>query len=506
MSWLDEGRLSPPAKALHARLREERIVWDLSVPAELEALRRDAARIADDMDSPDRPPAMFWSGIPWPPEGPEPSCDYQLVISIGGTKTDFALVRLERGEVVGLDVLTGREVSDPAEIDRVKTATQMATPKHGPECRTGPEMVARMVAHLAPIVGKRRAAFDRCEAIFLSWGFPHRVVRTGPKIAGGLSARVTEMTKDQAPFTESLVGKEIGALLAGELERQTGWSRPVAVANDTVMALHYFLEPSRRSGHARVGLLINGTGTNFSAAEPYAIRPEGFISRTGEDHVPDRITAARPLRPGEREERFFVNYEAGSIELVGTKTRFDIDATYPIERNALAGGNAFSQQLRLYVEELVSREAFRRLRASWGARAGDPSAVPGGPAVTDIVSKGATSEILAGIDGSEDAAREGDLRGRIVLIAKAIVARSALHAALVLAAITRRTGFGVGRDDRPDLLGMEGSVWRTPGYRDLVREYWGSIVGPKALSVDLEAEPSFNASLSGPLYMAAIHR
>ena len=90
-------------------------------------------------------------------------------------------------------------------------------------------------------------------------------------------------------------------------------------------------------------------------------------------------------------------------------------------------------------------------------------------------------------------------------IARAIVARSALHAALVLAAVTERTGFGLGAEGHPDLLGMEGSVWKSPQYPELVRSYWQTLLGERGLSVDLAAEPSYNASLSGPLYMAAIH-
>ena len=78
--------------------------------------------------------------------------------------------------------------------------------------------------------------------------------------------------------------------------------------------------------------------------------------------------------------------------------------------------------------------------------------------------------------------------------------------ALVLAAITSRTGFGRGAGGVPDLLGMEGSVWKIPGYQDLVKSCWGELAGGAPLNVDLAAEPSYNASLSGPLYMAAIHR
>jgi hypothetical protein len=501
MTVMETKGLPEHLRVLRAKLREERVVFDLEQAADREVLERDVERIARDMDDPGRPPPMFWSGIPWPEPVEEPSCDYRLVVSIGGTKTDFALLRLDRGQVIGLDVVHGREVSDPAEIDRVKGDTQMPTPKYGPDCPTGQEMVLRMARNLTPHVRANRAAFERCESILLSWGFPHRVIRTGPRLAGGLSARSTKMTKDQAGFTESLLEVEIGSLFADALERETGWSRPVAVANDTVMALHYFLGPSRRAGHARVGLFINGTGSNFSAAEAYAVRPEGFISREGEDYIPERITRSRPLRAGERAQRFFVNYEAGSIDLVGTRTRFDVDREYPIERNALAGGNAFSQQLRAYVEEFVSPAAYATLCRNWDAIAGGGSRCVGPP-------DGRTVDILAG--EKEDprllAGLEADAAARssMAMIARCIVERSALHAALVLAAATLRTGFGLGENGLPDLLGLEGSVWKSPGYPALVRKAWQAIIGGKALRVDFAEEPSFNASLPGPLYLAAM--
>jgi hypothetical protein len=499
MDWFDRSRLVGPASSVYDRLHAEGIIWDPSDPKELKVLREDAARIAADMDDPSRPPPMFWSGIPWPAPAPMAGCDYQLVISIGGTKTDFAFLRLDKGSVHCLDVRTGREVSDPKAIEETKTATQMPTPKCGPAVPTGESLVAAMVRHFKGKFGGQKAALERCEAILMSWGFPHRVIRTGPRIAGGLTARVTLMTKDQAGFTD-LIGKDVDVLLDREFKAQMGWSRPIAVANDTVMALHYFLDPDRRKGHGRVGLFINGTGTNFSAAEPYTVRKEGFISKEGEDYGPERIRKGRDLRPDEREELFFVNYEAGSIELQATRTRFDVDREYPIERNALAGGNAFPQMLRLLTEEMISKAVYGRIRESWLLAGNDESAPPGAPVVSSLSSGSAARDLLQGIENCEQSA--AGLR----VVARAIVARSALHAALVLAAATLRTGFGLGTGGLPDLLGMEGSIWKIPGYADLVKGYWGEIAGKGPLSVDLAAEPSYNASLSGPLYLAAIHR
>ncbi len=381
-NWFDpegSGGLSGEHESLLRRLREVGIIRDVSGGRDREALRADVERIASDMDDPARPPPMFWSGIPLPPAGPEPSCDYQLVISVGGTKTDFALLRLERGQPICLDTLSGRETGDAEEIDRIKDATQMATPRHGPEVPTGALMISQIVRHLAQHLARHPEALERCEAILLSWGFAHRVIRTGERLAGGLSARVTIMTKAQAGFTTDLSGKDVGLLFDHELRAQLAWSRPIAVANDTVMALHYFLSPSRRAGHARVGLFINGTGSNFSAAEPFGVRQQGFISSGGEDYAPERITGKRPLAPGELERLFFVNYEAGSTELAATRTRFDTETEYPIERNALGAGNAFGQGLRTLVREFIGEAVYAKLEEVQRRTSGGRVGIPGGP-------------------------------------------------------------------------------------------------------------------------------
>jgi hypothetical protein len=320
-------------------------------------------------------------------------------------------------------------------------------------------------------------------------------------VLGGVAGRTTLMTKDQAAFTEDLKGKDIGGLFQAAFERRIGWSRPVTAANDGVMALHYFLTAENLATHARFGLFINGTGTNFAAAEPYAVRPEGVVSSPGEEYEPERITRNRPLRAGERVERYFVNYETGSIPLEATRTPYDLPSEYPIEENALSGGNAFERQFRAIITARVSGEAHERLLGSWRrAGGGDAPAGPGGPEVSRIASEGhrGLEDVFpgAGLDpGEED---------RVILVCRAIVARSSLHAALILAAVTRRLGFGLGEGGRPDLLALEGSVWSGPGYPTLVRSAWQALVGTSPLAVDFVHEKSYDASLPGPLYLAAI--
>ena len=101
--------LDAPSELMEA-LRRDRVVFDPGDSEALATLRADAERIASRMDAGGECPPMLWSGIPLPGPLREPTCDYQLVLSIGGTKTEFALLRLERGQLLGFDLDSGVEV------------------------------------------------------------------------------------------------------------------------------------------------------------------------------------------------------------------------------------------------------------------------------------------------------------------------------------------------------------------------------------------------------------
>jgi hypothetical protein len=492
------------------------MLFDLDDPETLAALRGDVERIASDMDRDDRKPPMFWSGIPFP-ERSDSRCedvDYCLIISVGGTKTEYALMRLEGG-VPHIHDLSGREVAG-GEAGAVRHGLRMPTPTDR-DTRTGFELIERIAEAIALYASRVPAALERCKNVLLSWGFAHTVYRTEERVLGGLRAPSTELTKDQAGLSADLAGEDVGDLFGDALERRLGWRRPVTVANDAVMALHYFLGPESRGTHSRIGLFVNGTGTNFALAEPYAVRAEGVVSRPGERYVPRRITARSPARAGEHVEQYIVNYEAGSIELAATRSPYDRPADYPIEANAMSGGNAFEQQFREVVRARLGEGLHERLLARWRSVPGRRP-TPAGPEVSVLASGGrdALEEVFPG--AGLDAGTAED----VVAVARAVVSRSALHAGLILAAVTRRVGLGRGGGTRgdgtrgggtrgggteeplPDLLAMEGSVWKTPGYPEEVRGFWERLAGG-ALAVELTHEPSFNASLTGPLYLAGLH-
>src|SRR5262249_15542125 len=160
------------------------------------------------------------------------------------------------------------------EVARVKKTMRFPTPTES-DTRDGQEMIEKIVQKIVVPLEAHRKRLESCRSILLSWGFAHRVVRTGPRVLGGIAARTTLMTKGQSAFTKELAGKDIGKIFSDAFKERLALAVPVTVANDGVMALHYFLTPENLSSHAQFGLFINGTGTNFAAAEPYAVRPQG---------------------------------------------------------------------------------------------------------------------------------------------------------------------------------------------------------------------------------------
>ncbi|MCH2584243.1 MAG: hypothetical protein MK138_05695, partial [Planctomycetes bacterium] len=267
------------------------------------------------------------------------------------------------------------------------------------------------------------------------------------------------------------------------------------------------LAPRRRNNYSQVGLFINGTGCNFSLAEPYAVRPEGIVSAEGERYEPVHLKGDEEPGVGETRINYFINYEIGSIGREATKSRFDIMESYPIQTNALSGGNAFRQQFVGLGREYLGEDLFDRPLTSYSG-CGDEE-FPEGPQVSALASLAPGSSAVSAalqelFPGVEMTANEME---RLLFICRVIVGRSALHAALLLAAVSFRVGFGFGDPEsgRKDLLGIEGSIWSIEGYPEQVLGYWSLLCGERKLNVELASAPGFNASLRGPAFFAAIH-
>ena len=495
---------SPRVAGLCGELQEERVLFDLADPVVLDTLRADAMRMAASMDDPAEEPPMLWSGVPWPRGEAPLRSDYCLSISVGGSKMVALLLRVEGGEAVGLGP-AGEELRG-ADLESFAKANTRATPNSG-DTADGFSMIEKIVEAVCDQFKDHLPALAGCANILLSWGFAGASERTDESLLGGLTVRTTLMTKGQGAFTAELKGRDLCGLFAKAFEKVLGWSRPVTVANDGIMALHYFLAPRRRNKYSQVGLFINGTGCNFALAEPYAVRPEGIVSAAGERYEPVHLKGDDELGAGQTRTRYFINYEIGSISLAATKSRFDIMESYPIQTNALSGGNAFRQQFEGLGREYLEDDLFGRLLTSYAGH-GDEEC-PEGPQVSALASftpgsSAATAALQEMFPGVEITAGEME---RLLFICRVIVGRSALHAALLLAAVSFRVGFGFGDPDsgRKDLLGMEGSIWSIEGYPEQVLSYWSRLCGERKLNVELASAPGFNASLRGPAFFAAIH-
>ena len=501
--FLSKDGLSAAEEGLYRQLERERLIFDLEDSDALGALQADAERIAAEMDDPSREPPMLWSGVPWPSGDRPLRSDYCLSISVGGSRTVALLLRMKGAEVVALG--PGGEEVHGSELANLAESCAFATPT-GKDTPDGFSMIDKVVRGVCDQLGDSRETLERCANIVLSWAFASAVERTREDLLGGLTARTTLMTKAQAPFTEDLRGKDLCALFCRAFEKILGWSRPVTVVNDGVMALHYLLGPRWRNKYSQTGLFINGTGCNFALAEPYAVRPEGIISAEEERYEPRHLTGGRQPAAGERKVNYFINYEIGSIDLVATRSRFDISESYPIQTNALSGGNAFRQQFEGLGREYLGANFFQRLLGGFRASGGIDD-LPGGPQISALATasrEAAPSRIAEIFSGAEMDAGE---TARLLFLCRAIVDRSALHAALLLAAVSLRVGFGFGQEEAGlrDLLGMEGSIWSIRGYPQQVLSYWGRFCGGKKLNVEMVHEPGFNASLQGPAVFAAIH-
>ena len=498
---------------LHARLVDDGVLFDTERPPTLALLRGEVDRIVAAMNTDGGVPPMLWTGIPLPP--PENAArretrDYCLLVSVGGTHTDFAVMRRVDDVVYCIDA-DGSEVrwaSDAA----VRRLYRMPTPSDR-DTESGYAMIDAIVQSVASHFGHREDLLERCRNIILSWGYGHRVYRKGPGVVGSIEARSAGMTKGQVAFERDLFGKDIGSLFEASFEKQLRWSRPVTVANDGVMALHYFLTKRHLDSYAQIALAIIGTGTNFTIAEPYSLRPEGPMSRDDERYQPRRLTPGREVRPGETVVKYFVNYESCELALGVTKAPFDHGGPNSIEEETIAGGAAFWHQFQGMTRQYLGASALEKLLSAW-RRPGDRSAEVSGVVISTLGAV-ADSEFDTLFDTFfPGASLTPGERGDVRTICESAISRSALHMALVLAAVTRRLGFGLGGDGgaggeggtkvQKDLLGLEGSVWKTAGYARQVRTYWSVLVG-EPLRVDFAHEPQFNASLPGALSLLRLH-
>ncbi|MFQ6040040.1 MAG: hypothetical protein ACE5PV_04220 [Candidatus Poribacteria bacterium] len=551
-------------------LIEDGFILDLDKIDTLSKLRRERNKIKEAMDVKqvgdfNNQRMMLWSGIPFPERQVSAanlnSQGRHLVVSVGGTNTYFMVMELKDGEIIAFENGNPRRGD---EIEALQKSNRMLTPRsEGAEDSGREKMIHPIVEAIYPHLTHTA---HQCQSIILNWGYSQIVKRDG---AGFFDiSTTTRMEKGQEGFSdlmgarvEDVFRDAIAEQIESELRKLAGFDglnvfqmgahllsqgeinasakdneiknrrelrkrhlesllkdifpkeKPkITVANDTIMALHYFLTGENLQTYDQIGLFVNGTGANFAIAENYLVDENG---------IPDRINR-RPLEINRQNaKRFFVNYEVGVLELGGTKTIYDTEQTDQMERNALSGAS-FGKSFKEIVCRNLSTDVYKAIVSARDGKkiqvgenvpyrelAPEPEAID----IAQLSNYGFTSleqkKMLLG-----EVELEPVVLKELIFIADAIIERSALHAALVLSAITRRTGYGLKEPDerkrfglnttKGDALCLEGSVWKIAGYREKTREFWQKLVG-KELNVDFLHEPDYNASLYGPIYMAAAH-
>ena len=330
-------------------LKQEKVIFDRESEKDVSALRRDVLRIAGDMDDDQSPPPMHWSGVPLPESHVEVAdTPYSMIVSVGGSKTFFCLLRLKKGELCGYDWSNGTEIRDADRIARLQSESETKTPGFCDGIQTGLQMVRSIVSRIEGKTGSLRKIAGFCDQVVLSWGFPHRVVRTGPRVKDGLAGIVTEMTKDQRPFIQDLKGRDIGEIFREEFDRVAGWGPSVAVANDSVAAIHYFFQPGLRKTFDRAGLFVNGTGANFAMAEPCTLEAGEVAVGNAVLRPLGRSVREQGFVPGEKTKDFFINYEAGSTRLSATRTRVRPGRGLSFRTKCAGGGKRLSANVRVH--------------------------------------------------------------------------------------------------------------------------------------------------------------
>ena len=557
---------------LRKTLIEDGFILSLDETGTLGKLRRERNRIKEAMDVPKvtdpnqrRQRMMLWSGIPFPekqiPANVLNSQGRHLVISVGGTNTYFMVMELKDGEIIAFENGNPRRGD---EIEALQKKNRMVTPhSEGAQDLGKEKMINPIVEAIYPHLTH---TVNQCKSIILNWAYSQTVkpngvgffdISTITRMEKGqegfsdlMGAKVEEVLRDAIAekieselekleeFDESSIFRMgVHLLSKGEvdtsandndiknrkecrkkhlnnlLESLLSNEKPnITVANDTIMALHYFLTGENLQTYDQIGLFVNGTGANFTIAENY------LVDGTG---IPDRINR-RPLEANRQNaKKLFVNYEAGIVELRETKTIYDTEQTDQMERNALSGasfGKSFKEIICRNLstdvyEAIVSAREGKKIQIGENTPYRELTPEPEAIDIAQLSSYAFTSleqrKILLGKVNFEPI-----IIDKLIFIADAIIERSALHAALTLSAITERTGYGLkepyerkkfGLDiTKGDALCLEGSVWKIEGYQEKVHEFWQRLVG-KELNVDFLHEPDYNASLYGPIYMAALH-
>ena len=497
----------PGTKPLQEQLICDQVLWELKDQQAVSLLRLEAETFCAAMEagkgrSTDTP-RMYWSGLEDNGARARDARDFPdasvLVVSVGGSHAHFRALKISRGEVQELVNPRGnRNIVTPCGDEQVHSLEEMLMP------------IAKEAYAWLKILDLRTRPH-----IMLNWGFPQRSVILSS--TDGLTGAIGEiMTKGQRGVQAE--GREIQTVFRTCLQQICSENRTtidisavrITVQNDTVMAMFRYLERSKRAQYRTLALMILGTGVNITSLAGYATGETGDVI-IDEEGLPVRVNSSDPAcssRP------YWLDYEVGRLKPVSTQSHCDRlapaevgETAENIENFGLAGtgfGRIFHNLVHDHIAEaetvwslLSSLLALNKYQpfpeAEWVVKlSGRHLSAAADATVLTLTSAGIGNSTIS----------------QLQVLASAVIDRSAVRAATVLAAVSLFSGFGLQTTALPDALAMEGSIWKIKDFQGQVLKSWSAILQPELrdlalhdLHVSLIVEDNYNAGVLGPAYL-----
>ncbi|HDS11434.1 MAG TPA: hypothetical protein ENN77_00855, partial [Candidatus Wirthbacteria bacterium] len=274
-------------------LKQNRIVFDLQKQADVDLLRAEAEHFTQAMREAkgretDRP-RMYCSGLIDDPGAARNLTGFPdllaLVVSVGGTYTHMRAVQIQRGQVIPRsDLLVSRQGQD---VPKERVPTPCSDYQEHPVKQMVDEIAKYLVPWYVALLKESQPI-----TLVINWGFPQQAVRLTD--GSGLTGAIGQsMTKAQSgvqaqgqPLHEVFCRSLQQALKKQGLDLPEGFQ--VVVQNDTISSVYRYLLKSTRERYREIALMIMGTGTNLTSAEPYLTQTDGSFV-LNEEGLPQRL-------------------------------------------------------------------------------------------------------------------------------------------------------------------------------------------------------------------------
>ncbi len=474
------------------------VLLNLEVPEHCSRVRAEVQRFAQEMrtsrGSPIDIPPMIYSAVPLAPST-QRSCASNfsvLILSIGGTNTNLRWITSHAGELHLEALPLGLTPADahfnsPCNDNLSHGALEFVEPIA--------QKVLRWLTQI-PL-----AQFP--QHLVISWGFP-QLNYALPKASGITGAIACGMSKGQSgvAITDAHIEELFRQLLADLASgnacmalRKPLQQLRISVQNDTIMAVHRYLEAENRQKFHKIGLMILGTGVNVTTAEPFVLDQRGRVLEDSEGFA---MHAVQPEARKQSVQDFWICYEAGRLQV--SETRAKCDRLHPVRDKGIVadieelglGGIGFPRIFANLIRDYMP--AGERVLEFVREEVGELNA----HRVCDI----AKAKLMLQSDRITPV-----LAAELQELAQVTLYRGILRAAEVLSAVSLYSGLGLHQGEQADALALEGSLWTIPDFQTEVVRLWNKLLqnelgeaGLEKLNLVLLHEDDYNASLMGPAY------